>query len=385
MSDQFKKILLLDDEGLILNIISRALSKLGFECTMARSVSQAMDILQHETPDIILSDFQMPIIDGFEFRKMVLKDKRWKNIPFVFFTSITDPEHMQEGLDMQVVDYIHKDTPIPMVASKINNIISTIRRQHEKSIQEIRIAAEALNLRSVPAQTPVVEGYNLQFLYKSFEDYPGGDFIDFIKIDDDYTFIILGDVMGKKWGAWFFSFNFLSYIRSAIRLCVFDGDLSTASILQKINRVIILDTVLGDVLSTLSLLMIEQKTGKVHYSGAGDLPLIWYDSIKKECMPVESSGLLLGVMSDGQYDEKILELKSGDQLIIISDGLIDYETNEGKKSDYDLFLKKMKKFMGQKTSFDLIKNVTFSPESSKGFVDDCSLIFIEKINTHTND
>ncbi len=378
MSDKFKKILLLDDEGFILQVISNALRREGFECMMASSVVQAIDILQQETPDIILSDFQMPIINGFEFRKIVLRDKRWRTIPFVFFTSVTDPEHMQKGLDMQVVDYIHKDTPIPMVVSKINNIISNIRRQHEKSIQEIRIAAEALNLRSVPAQTPDIKGFDLRFLYQSFEDCPGGDFIDFIQIDGKYTFVILGDVMGKKWGAWFFSFNFLSYIRSAIRLCVFDGDLSTASIIHKINRVIVLDTVLGDVLSTLSLLMIEHETGKVHYSGAGDLPLVWYKAAEKQCLSVESSGLLLGVLSDGQYDEKIIELNTGDQLIVVSDGLIDFETPEGKKSDYDLFFKKMKIVVGQEDSFDLIKNVTFSTENSKGFVDDCSLIFIEK-------
>ena len=378
MSDKFKKILLLDDEGFILQVISKALAKEGFECITASSVVQAIDILQQETPDIILSDFQMPIINGFEFREIVLRDKRWRSIPFVFFTSVADPEHIQKGLDMQVVDYINKDTPIPMVVSKLNNLINTIRRQHEKSIQEIRIAAEALNLRSVPAYTPEIEGYNLKFLYQSFEDYPGGDFIDFIQIDEKYTFIILGDVMGKKWGAWFFSFNFLSYIRSAIRLCVFDGDLSTASILQKINKVIVLDTVLGDVLSTLSLLMIEHSTGKVHYSGAGDLPVIWYKSAQNRCVSVESSGLLLGVLPDGLYDEKIIQMESGDQLIVVSDGLIDFETEAGKKSDYDLFFKKMKIVVGQQDSFDLIKNVTFSSEMSKGFVDDCSLIFVEK-------
>ena len=52
----------------------------------------------------------MPIINGFDFRKIVLRDKRWRTIPFVFFTSVNDPEHMQTGLDMQVVDYIHTRT-----------------------------------------------------------------------------------------------------------------------------------------------------------------------------------------------------------------------------------------------------------------------------------
>lgn len=376
-----KKILLVDDDRLILMLFNRALIDGGFQCLTAQSVEEAMVLLDKETPDLILSDYQMPVQDGFEFRTRVLNDKRYKNIPFVFLTSYTDRDLIQRGLDMQAVDYIDKETPVPLVVSKLNNILQAIRKEHEKSIYEIRVAAEALNLSSVPANPPMIEGFHLDFLYKSFEDYPGGDFIDFICIDNDYTFAVLGDVMGKKWGAWFFSFNFLSYIRSAIRLCVFDGDLSTASILQKINRVIYMDPVLGDVLSTLSLLMIEHKTGKVHYSGAGDLPLVHYSDREKSCRKICSSGLLLGVMQDGLYNEEIISLSEGDQLIVVSDGMIDFELNGEKKSDYDLFFNFIKPMLGKTNSFDLIKSVTFSADNRKQLVDDCSLIFIEKIKT----
>jgi sigma-B regulation protein RsbU (phosphoserine phosphatase) len=105
---------------------------------------------------------------------------------------------------------------------------------------------------------------------------------------------------------------------------------------------------------------------------------VWYQAAERKCMPIESAGLLLGAMPNGQYDEKIIELKSGDQLIVVSDGMIDFETEDGKKSDYDLFFKKMKIVVGQEDSFQLIKNVTFSTENSKGFIDDCSLIFIAR-------
>ena len=373
-----KKILLVDDDRFVLLLFNRALIEEGFQCLTAHSVEQALEILNQELPDIILSDYQMPDMDGFEFRSRILEDKRLKNIPFVFLTAYTDRNMIQRGLYMQAVDYIDKETPVPLVVSKLNNILQAIRKEHEKSIHEIRIAAEALNLSSVPSESPKIAGFGINFLYKSFEDYPGGDFIDFIRFDDQYTFVVLGDVMGKKWGAWFFSFNFLSYIRSAIRLCVFDGDLSTASILQKINRVIFMDPVLGDVLSTLSLLMIEHKSGKVHYSGSGDLPLIVYTASDKSCRRMESSGLLLGVMVDGLYNEDVITLSKGDQLVLVSDGMIDFEHGGEKKSDYDLFFNLVKPKLGKSNSFELVKNVTFSAEKSKELIDDCSLIFIQK-------
>lgn len=372
-----KKILLVDDDRFILQIICKALEMKGFNCQSAHSVKEALDFLYEDVPDIILSDYSMPHMTGFDFRKIILADNRFCNIPFVFFTSFADEELMQEGLDMQAVDYIDKGTPIPLVVSKLNNILDTIRKQHEKSLFEIGTAAEALNLRSVPRDSPTIIGFKLNFFYQTYNHYPGGDFIDFIKINEDITFVILGDVMGKKWGAWFFSFNFLSYIRSAIRLCVFDGNLSPASILNKINRIVCLDPVLGDVLSTLSLLMIDRPSASVYYSGAGDLPVIWYQKQKNATSTIKSKGLLLGIQEDGLYKEDIIRMEPGDQLIAITDGMIDFEELEVKKSDYNLFIMRLRPLLGRNDSYLQIKKAMFSG-NIKGIVDDRSLVFIQK-------
>ncbi len=373
-----KKILLVDDSIFMLELMSQALENDGFECLKSQSAEEALKILRFEQPDIILSDYDMPVTNGFGFRQMLLVDNKLKNIPFVFLTSFTGQDMMMQGLDLQAVDYIVKDTPIPVIVSKLNNLLTTVREGNEQSLQELRKTAEALNLRSVPQKPPVIDGFTLNFWHQTFQNYPGGDFIDFIQVDDEYTFIVLGDVMGKKWGAWFFSFNFLSYIRSAVRLCVFDGDVSTASILQKINNVIYLDPVLSDVLSTLSLLQIEHKTGKVLYSGAGDLPLIYYNSINNTTEPVNSSGLLLGLFQEGRHNERSIQLNTGDKIVLISDGMIDFEDESGKKSDYYHFLNRISPLLNKKDPFEEIKNVTFFKDISKEQVDDCSMVFIVK-------
>lgn len=373
-----KKILLVDDDRFMLQLICRALGAKGFICRTAKCVREALDLLYEEIPDIVMSDYSMPEIDGFEFREVLLRDKRYKNIPFVFYTSFADEATMQKGLEMQAVDYINKNTPVHLVVSKLNNILDTIRKQHEKSLFEIGAAAEALNLRSVPLEAPVVEGFKLQFHYQTYNHYPGGDFIDFIKTDEDTIFVILGDVMGKKWGAWFFSFNYLSYIRSAIRLCVFDGISSPASILNKINRIVCLDPVLGDVLSTLSLMMIDKSASKVYYAGAGDLPIIHFKKTEGTVTCVQSKGLLLGVLENGLYQEDILDMQAGDQVVAITDGMIDFMGDNGKKSDYPLFVQKLQGLLGRKDTYKEIKNQMFADNEDLSVVDDRSLVIIEK-------
>src|SRR5690606_13809413 len=162
---------------------------------------EALAILDDNIPDIILSDYEMPQENGFDFRHKLMENPKLKKIPFVFLTAFTDQKLMTEGLDLMAVDYIDKGIPLSLVVTKINNILAAVKEQHERSMQELRTAAEALNLRSVPVHIPAIPGFNTNLFHHTFQNYPGGDFIDFIPINDAYTFILLGDVMGKKWGA----------------------------------------------------------------------------------------------------------------------------------------------------------------------------------------
>ncbi|MES2275060.1 MAG: fused response regulator/phosphatase [Bacteroidota bacterium] len=372
------KILLVDDNPLVLMTMGQALGREGFICMKADSATQAMELLEKDIPDIILSDYDMPEVNGFQFRQQLMDSKQFKHIPFMFLTSMNNAELMLEGMNMDAIDYIVKDVPIPVIVSKITNVLNTIREQHERSISELSRAAVALHLNSVPQKTPVISGFNVDFWHKPFQNYPGGDFIDFIQIDERYTFIVLGDVMGKKWGAWFFSFGFLSYVRSAVRLCIFDGDLSTKSIMQKINTVVHLDPVVSEVLSTLSLLMIDTQQLQVSYSGAGDLPLLYYNHAEAKTSRIQSAGLLLGLRTDGEYDEFVLKLNPGDQLLMLTDGLIDFEKGGRKRSDYNVFEEAVQPFLGKPDTFMQLKTSDFLIQKAQEQVDDCSLVFLQK-------
>jgi sigma-B regulation protein RsbU (phosphoserine phosphatase) len=372
------KILLVDDNTLVLEMMSKALNREGFTCMKADSAKKALEMLNKELPEIILSDYDMPEINGFQFRQLIMANDKLKHIPFMFLTSMNNAELMLQGMNMDAIDYIVKDVPIPVIVSKITNVLNAIREQHQRSVSELSRAAVALNLNAVPQKKPVIAGFEVDFWHKPFQNYPGGDFIDFIRIDERYTFIVLGDVMGKKWGAWFFSFGFLSYVRAAVRLCIFEGDLSTKSILQKINTVVHLDPVVSEVLSTLTLVMIDSKESKICYSGAGDLPLLYYNKEQGKTKRIQSEGLLLGLRNDGDFDEFELNIHAGDQLLMVTDGMIDFEKAGRKRSDYTVFEKEVSLYLGKTDTFEQLKTSQFLIKKEQEQVDDCSLIFLQK-------
>ncbi|MCQ6959353.1 fused response regulator/phosphatase [Mucilaginibacter aquariorum] len=371
-----KKILLVDDNPLVLEMMGRALNKEGFYCMKAISADAATELLKQERPDIILSDYHMPDVDGFSFRQNLIAIPEYKDIPFMFLTSEEDNDLMLKGINLEAVDYILKDTPLPVVVSKINNFLSTVREQHERTLKELSVAAMALNLHSVPQKLPVINGFEVDFWHRSYQNYPGGDFIDFITIDERYTFIVLGDVMGKKWGAWYFSFGFLSYIRAAVRICISEGNFSTKNILQKINDVVYHDPVVNDVLSSLSLVMLDAAESVITYSGAGDLPLLYYNSVDGNLQQIGSSGMLLGMLQDGDFDEVTLKLNAGDRFFMFTDGIIDFEGTSGKKTDYNTFVEAVTPYLNR--PFSEFKRSDFLQEKTTDHIDDCSLIYLQK-------
>ncbi|TDQ11990.1 PP2C family protein-serine/threonine phosphatase [Pedobacter metabolipauper] len=372
-----RTILLVDDDIIQLRLFEKLLTSNGYSCRIALSVDEAELILKEETPDLIISDYEMPVRNGFEFRRHLLTEETYKNIPFLFLTSVNDHDFVQQGLDLKAIDYITKNTPPTHVLSKIDNLLQAVREHYERSLGEIKGIAEKLNLRNIPKKAPVLKNFSISYFNQSFQNQPGGDFIDFIKVNDRYTFIVLGDVMGKKWGAWFFSFSFLSYIRSAIRLCVFDENYSLSQIMNKLNRVIYADELLGEIFSTLSIVLVDDELGTIKYAGAGDLPLLKFEKDSEGLKPFKSDGILLGFAEHGNYNEIDIAMGEEEEIYLISDGMIDFEVDGKKRSDLKLFEEKLFNLKKNKVTADEIKNNLFNKHVSQ--VDDCSIIILKKI------
>ncbi|MVN90729.1 fused response regulator/phosphatase [Mucilaginibacter aquatilis] len=369
-----KSVLLVDDNPLFLKLLVKAFTKSGFNCSSSPDAPHALDYLKDKSPDVIVSDYEMPGMNGLEFRQQVLADERLRDIPFMFLTGFEGDDVMYKSFGLQAIDYVSKGTPVDVIVAKINNLLHTVSKQRELSELEIKKTVAALNIKAVPDKAPVINGLHIDFWHRDYQDIPGGDFIDFIDTPNS-LFIILGDIMGKKWKAWFYTFTYLSYIRAAVRFGVSGHDETGAAILNKINEVICDDDGLRDILSGVSLIKVDKHTGVLNYSGAGDLPLLHYHAQTHKLSQVGSSGLLLGLMPHNSYSNTEIILAEGDQLFVFTDGLIDFATDESKKSDYALFAKELETLLNNGKSFGDLKNRL---QQSTTLVDDSSIIQISK-------
>jgi CheY-like chemotaxis protein len=125
------KILIIDDEDTSVRILSLALTVLGHEGIGARSVEEAMPIIEQDSPDIILVDYMMPDANGIEVTARIRKTAHGKAIPIFMATAgqdsylaekmiqaggtgyLTKPVGM-DVLEQLITDYVEADpSPVP--------------------------------------------------------------------------------------------------------------------------------------------------------------------------------------------------------------------------------------------------------------------------------
>ena len=103
-----RKILLVDDTKDIVFVVSRRLKSWGYEALTADSGEEALRVAQEHIPDLILLDIMMPKMKGRDVCARLKADPRTAQIPVIFLTALSLPDHIKAGLDVGAVDYIVK-------------------------------------------------------------------------------------------------------------------------------------------------------------------------------------------------------------------------------------------------------------------------------------
>jgi chemosensory pili system protein ChpA (sensor histidine kinase/response regulator) len=100
--------MVVDDSLTVRKITSRLLAREGFDVLTARDGVDALELLQTETPDVILLDIEMPRMDGFEFTRKIKSDAKCARIPIVMITSRTAEKHRNHARELGVDLYLGK-------------------------------------------------------------------------------------------------------------------------------------------------------------------------------------------------------------------------------------------------------------------------------------
>jgi DNA-binding response OmpR family regulator len=119
-----KTILLVEDDSFVSDIYQTKISKEGFKVISAENGIEAIKKLEESIPDLILLDIVMPYMDGIDVLRKIKKEEKWKKIPVILLTNLSDKEKIEEALGIGADDYLIKSHFTPSeVISKVNMVL----------------------------------------------------------------------------------------------------------------------------------------------------------------------------------------------------------------------------------------------------------------------
>jgi two-component system phosphate regulon response regulator PhoB len=139
------KILIVDDEPAIRQMVSLALSQANYDCLEAADTAEAQTKILADKPDLILLDWMLPKVSGMDYARQLRREKLTEDIPVIMLTARTEEEDKVKGLDSGVDDYITK----PFSTRELLARIRALLRRTSPHAAEVSVETGGLSLDPV--------------------------------------------------------------------------------------------------------------------------------------------------------------------------------------------------------------------------------------------
>jgi serine phosphatase RsbU (regulator of sigma subunit)/predicted ester cyclase len=218
--------------------------------------------------------------------------------------------------------YIHRiaDGKITEEWSQANTLHTTLERleqemrDRERVEHELRVA-QRIQHALLPTDLPKLEGWGIAHDYRPAREV-GGDFYDFLSLDDGRVGVVIGDVSGKGISAALV----MACTQSVLRAVAQRVGITPGKALEETNDVLFA-YIPPNMFATCFYAIFDPTDGRLQYANAGhSLPCRWHEGLATD---LRASGMPLGLMSGMTYEEKETVLLPGDGVLFYSDGLIE--------------------------------------------------------------
>ncbi len=161
-----KQILIIEDEKDIIELLEFNLSKNGFLVSSAQTGEEGLRLARKNSPDLILLDLMLPVINGLDICKLLKSDQKTGHIPIVMLTAKDEDIDVVTGLEVGADDYITKPFSPKVLIARLRTILRRQSLQGEEKKQLIKVGPIIID----PGKyTVVLENKNLQLTATEFQ------------------------------------------------------------------------------------------------------------------------------------------------------------------------------------------------------------------------
>lgn len=137
MESKLKKVLVVDDEPDIVEIISYNLSKEGYEIQTAKNGIEALEKAEFFKPDLVILDIMMPKMNGVEVCQILRSKPEYNNTLIIFLTALSDEVSQIKGLETGADDYVNKPISPKVLISRVNAIFRRLHKDDDGKVLKL--------------------------------------------------------------------------------------------------------------------------------------------------------------------------------------------------------------------------------------------------------
>ncbi len=338
------RILVVDDQAVNVRLLEGMLRIAGY--TRVESTTDPTLVCELHRKNryaLILLDLQMPGMDGFEVMEGLKEIEDDGYLPVLVITA--QPAHKLRALEAGAKDFVNKPFDLAELRARVHNILEVrllhLEAKHynkllEETVRELEASREVIRLKTLeeraqgerelalaqetqesllPRSLPQFENFRIH-AFNSPTRYVGGDFYDFLQLRSGEWVAVLADVSGKGISAALLSSMVLGALSMELR-----SGTRPPEVLNRINQ-LLCEKSLPYQFVTLFLLL-QSPNGAGQFISAGHNPAYLFRSATGHIAKLLAEHHFLGMFDFASYESRVLQLCTGDILVVYSDGLTD--------------------------------------------------------------
>lgn len=361
-NNAIKRVLVVDDSRAQRRVLAALLGRQGYDVLEAHCGEAALEVVQENDVDLVLSDWMMPGMDGLELCQAFRALPRQNYGYFILLTSKSEKGAVAQGLDVGADDFLNKPINAEELRARIaagDRILRMERELSEKNrlisatLSEISALYDAVDRDLIEArkmQQSLVRDRHHDFgpadvsLILKPCGHVGGDLVGFFRIGKGRIGVYAIDVSGHGIASALLTARIASYFsdgsvdRNIALVEDPDGRIrarSPSEVAASLNNVM-LKEVKSDLYFTMVLGYIDLETGKAEMVQCGHPNPIMIDPAGTVSF-LGGGGLPIGLIDDATYDEWSVQLEPGSRLLFYSDGFTECENPQGIQLEEDGF------------------------------------------------
>ncbi len=330
------KILIVDDEPFNVDYLEQELEDLNYETIAAINGQEALEKIVIESPDLVLLDIMMPIMDGFSVLEKVKANAAIRDIPIIVISANNDLKSVVKGIQLGAEDYLPKPFEPALLKARIQSSLEKKRLRdlqglYLKSLEREMNTARNIQKEFLPERLPKVAGLEIASYFKAAKEV-AGDFYDAFLLPDGTLTFLVADVCGKGIGAALYMTLFRSLIRAASTSDQFapGQDAKNYTPAERLlhattltNNYLIETHEAACMFATVFIGILDPKNGSLTYINCGNDPALIMGKDGKIHTELPPTGAAIGVRLPVNFAVKEITLAEDDLLLAFTDGIPD--------------------------------------------------------------